>query len=119
MTTKINSHILNNISHNNHNINLLRIHIGLITITFFQIFSFKSLDSDLLRYKQYLYFLSTQLIAFLYFTFIYRKFLKEKERLKEFLTSYVLSLIFSICVYRIFISNDFYLIQIYIYLISL
>jgi hypothetical protein len=111
MTKDISPNTLNTIN----NTFLLKLHTGIIMTTFFQIFTFFNYNKDLSLY----FLIISNIVIFLYFSFLYKKFSNEKERLKEFLTTFILSSIFTFSLFKILISHDLFFIQIYIYFISL
>lgn len=104
--------IQNTKSNISNNYYVLKLHIGIILTTLFQIFSIFRIDKDLSYYS----IIISNLIIFSYFLFLYKFFFSN---VKEFITTYILSLIFNFCLLKILISHDLFLIQIYIYLISL
>lgn len=94
------------------NFQILITHISIILLTTLTLFK-------LFHNFNNLFFLILT-ICFLNLTYI-SLFSKEeyKSRRKEFITTFILSLLFSFSLFRLIFSQDYFFVQIYIYLISL
>ncbi len=92
---------------------LILFHLFIITFTFFQTYC-------IFHNISILFFTMINLLVLIYSKIKYNQFsITSKERLKEFITTYILSIIFSFSLLRILIIEDYFHIQIYIYLMSL